>query len=182
MTVVIGLVDKNTGKIYLGADSRTSIHNGMTVDGMITKIFKYSNEICVGVAGDVRTINILNNTDTSVDDIYELSNVFAQILIGGDYSLYRTDKKCVQMRSKLLITINNMLYIMSNSFSYVPIDTYTAIGSGSELALGSLHTTEYLNKNLMPKEISPRERIRLAIAAAEKFDSSVGGPVTILEI
>lgn len=49
---------------------------------------------------------------------------------------------------------------------------YTAIGSGSDLCLGSLHSTEGM-------DLDPGERIRLALEAAMEFCTSVRAPFDV---
>jgi hypothetical protein len=51
-----------------------------------------------------------------------------------------------------------------------------AVGSGVELALGSLWTTQ------RDRKISVRRRIELALGAAEEYDAYVRGPVTIVSV
>lgn len=52
---------------------------------------------------------------------------------------------------------------------------YHAIGTGQEVALGSLHTTQQMIKDC------PFHRVELALQAAEYHLSAIEGPFTILE-
>jgi len=51
---------------------------------------------------------------------------------------------------------------------------FMALGCGDHLALGSLHSTEEYQH-------TPRERLTLALQAAEAFSAGVRGPFTILK-
>lgn len=52
-------------------------------------------------------------------------------------------------------------------------EKYTAVGSGSPYALGSLFTTEGTDMN-------SKERIELALESSQKFDAYVQGPYDIV--
>jgi len=71
-----------------------------------------------------------------------------------------------------LVGYKGKLYEILIDFQMSEIPEYEAIGSGASYALGSLYTTERAN-------LSPRQRIALALRAACKFDSSCGGKLTI---
>src|SRR5262249_25546320 len=51
------------------------------------------------------------------------------------------------------------------------VDAYDAVGSGDDLALGALYATS---------DRRPKERIRIALSAAERFSAGVRRPFTIV--
>lgn len=69
--------------------------------------------------------------------------------------------------------MTNKAWIISSSFAALEIDDYAAIGSGQEVALGSLKSTEN-------SDLSPEERVEQAIQAAIQNTVYVGGEVEIL--
>ena len=52
------------------------------------------------------------------------------------------------------------------------IDGYAAVGSGAELALGSLHTSSSF-------DLTPKQRVKAALHAAARYNPFVGAPFTI---
>jgi ATP-dependent protease HslVU (ClpYQ) peptidase subunit len=54
-------------------------------------------------------------------------------------------------------------------------DGYAAVGSGEQVALGALYATA-------DAAVDPRERVLLALRAAERFNAGVRGPFICLEL
>lgn len=74
-----------------------------------------------------------------------------------------------------LIGWRGKLFEIFDDFQVAELLTpFNACGCGVDLALGSLHSTEQYN-------ISPRDRIELALSAAEAFSAGVRRPFVILE-
>jgi ATP-dependent protease HslVU (ClpYQ) peptidase subunit len=74
--------------------------------------------------------------------------------------------------SNLVIASEGKLYEVLVDFHVSLVERFTAIGSGSSYALGSLRTTQELN-------IDPIKRIELAMLCAMEFDASTGGELVI---
>lgn len=67
------------------------------------------------------------------------------------------------------------IFTMDSDYHIAEVDVqYMAEGAGQELALGSLFSTSSIK--------TPRKRVRMALDAAAKFNMSVRGPFTIIEI
>ena len=74
------------------------------------------------------------------------------------------------MGVSLIFAYESHIYEISSDGGVVEVDDYTAIGSGDEIALGSLNTTE---------ELLPIERIIKAIEASAKTNLYVNYPIVI---
>ena len=73
-----------------------------------------------------------------------------------------------------LVGYKSRLFTVYGDFQVAEsLDKYDAIGAGSELALGSLYSTEGRD---------PKERIKRALEAAEKFNAAVRRPFHIIEL
>lgn len=73
-----------------------------------------------------------------------------------------------------LVGVNGRLFeVMSDYQVAEPVDLYAAVGCGYELALGAMYATEWTGQ-------TPRQRIELALKAAERFSGGVRGPFLIL--
>lgn len=196
MTCIIGLKDNNY--IYLGGDSAMS--NTYTILLSKTqKVFKkiavfenekFNFEFGMGISGSGRQQNILSsvweppkfdwiNDDFSEEQLYEylcgsfLSSIRKAFKDEGfmkienhEESYYGCVMLCIFGR---IFVINSDLFIRESEFEY------EAIGSGAEVALGSLHSSEKYIKD-------PEERIRIALEASETFIPSVRKPFHIIKI
>jgi ATP-dependent protease HslVU (ClpYQ) peptidase subunit len=84
------------------------------------------------------------------------------------YEFIRQDEVLDQ---QALIGYRGKLYQLSSDFSVIrAAHGYAAIGSGMSVALGSLHSTVWLNS------LSTKDRITFAINAAGDHARGVGGP------
>lgn len=66
-----------------------------------------------------------------------------------------------------------LFYLGADSSVVESTDSYTAVGSGEEYALGSLHSTA-------SGGYSVRQRLRMALEAAANFSSSVAAPFSFV--
>lgn len=74
----------------------------------------------------------------------------------------------------LMLALEGNLFTMNKEFGvYHAADRYQAIGQGSIVAIGSLHTTAQLG-------LPPQERLYLALKAAERHTSVVSEPFTYI--
>lgn len=75
-----------------------------------------------------------------------------------------------------LVAIKERLFIVQTDFSVLePTTGYSAVGSGSDLALGSLHTSAMLIQDA-------KQAAELAVKAASQFCTSVGGAVNLMVV
>ena len=73
--------------------------------------------------------------------------------------------------SNFLVIHKNKLYTILADYQMHEVEDYYCIGSGSPYAFGSLATT---SSSLV--ELTPEQRIDLALQAANKFDGACGPP------
>lgn len=168
MSTVVGIVD---GKdVYLGADSLASTEDGDARPIKCKKIFR-NGKYLVGFIGSVRGGQIL------YPDYFKFPTKFMDT---PDAILQQcTDKGCLitseQSTSNhgcnFLIGHKGKLYEILVDFQMTEIENYSAIGSGSYYAFGSLHTTEK-----MKDSFTPEMRIELALEAAAEFSTGTRAP------
>lgn len=174
MTAIVGIVKKN--KVYMGGDAaylrgwEISLHPG-------TKVF--SNDNCIiGVAGEARCIDILRYhfqiPNPSTDDLptymsVDFAEAIRQVLKDKGYS--ERENESESFGSYFLVGIAGRLFEIGSTYEVIEHESYAAIGSGADVALGALYATE--NK-------SPIDRIELALKAAECHTIGVRGPFQIL--
>jgi len=76
----------------------------------------------------------------------------------------------------LLVGVGGALFYMDSTLSVGrPVCGYSAIGQGTEPALGSLHTTALINAGGEAIGFTPKDRVTLAVRAAEAHCSGVRG-------
>lgn len=179
MTCIVGLVED--GAVYMGGDSlgvegwRGVLHRRPKVmrrDGML-----------IGAAGD----RILH------DVLRYAPDPFPQFVAGEDPDAYVATvfvpRMCAMLEAagglrresnELSISGGVMLGLpgghlvridRSGAVIHSALD-YDAIGSGNDVALGSLYTST----------TAPAERILIALRAAAEFDRSVRGPFEVLKL
>jgi len=73
-----------------------------------------------------------------------------------------------------LVGVHGVLYSIFSDFQVGRcLNKYDAVGSGGEVAVGSLHTSGRLG------ELNPTQRVRMALEAAASLNSAVSGPFRI---
>jgi len=87
---------------------------------------------------------------------------------------YQTNINGQDSGGVFLVGYRGVLYEIESDYQVAKgTQQYYACGCGSDLVLGSLYTTNRL-------ELSPEERIKIALEAAAEFSAGVCGPFTIL--
>lgn len=177
MTCIVAIVED--GKIWMGCDSLVSYGHIVSIIG--TKIVKKEN-IIMGFAGRVRDINLIKfgfeipSKDEKINDYEYMATVFTTAIRKRlkEYGAIKIDDSEETGQAYILIGYNNRIYRMSYDFSATRVEdiNFFALGSGQELALGSLHST-------LDTKYTPEQRLKLALSAAEEFISSVRGPFFI---
>ncbi|WP_226035776.1 hypothetical protein [Aquibacillus saliphilus] len=181
MTCIVGLVFN--GVTYIGGDSLGSNGYSKTVR-KDTKVFKLkdTNKAVVGYTSSYRMGQLLmyakglidSRDEPNIDHEYLVTRFIPntiKLFEDGGYSKNSSGEKT---GGSFLLGYGDRLYQVSSDFQVgESIDGYDACGSGEEFALGSLKTTE--NSNM-----SPEERIHLALQAATKFSTSVVPPYQII--
>jgi ATP-dependent protease HslVU (ClpYQ) peptidase subunit len=178
MSLVAAIVNE-TG-VYMGCDCLVSCGE----DVFKTKSRKVMHRGCfmLGITGDTRLIDLLavfkfpkdseacNSWEEEQDWlIRNFVPTWRMFLEKNGKMGTKDDKDC--MPGNVLIASTNCIYKVSCDFNVCPLeDNYHAIGSGADIALGSLFSTTYLDAT-----ISPEEKIRLAVKAASYHINNVGG-------
>lgn len=176
MTCIVGVVED--GKVWIGCDSMISTGSlSSTID---TKIAK-NDEMLFGFTGRVRDIQLIRfgfdipKQEDDMDD-YEymvtvLSTAVRNRLKEFGASIVKDQEEMGNLGT--LIGYRGALYKMDWDFAVRRIESnYYAVGSGTRPALGSLYSTE-------KTDMTPEDRILLALETAAHFVQSVGGPFTV---
>lgn len=181
MTTIVG-VRRKDGEFFMGADSQLSSTG--TVLGQLRKILTASEEktgltTLIGIAGSATSIlaieDLLDENAYSFDStlgVYRAALSIHQSL--REHHGMLVEEECLlafeSMQCQMLIANKHGMWVVLSSREVIPVDTYAAIGSGRELALGAIEalgTRDTHNNILRSLEI------------AVKYDKDTGGRLTV---
>jgi len=177
MTIIVGLITDEG--IYVGFDS-------LVFDGWSTAILAEDKaiehkDLIIGTAGHCRAHSLLKYsliwperkvTQSIHDYIYkDLHESIKTCLVSGNYAKILDNR--ISMDSYLLIAYQGHLFYLGNDFGIVERKApYLSIGSGYLHAQASLYTSE-------KTDLTPEERIKLAIECSNEFVMSTNNDITI---
>jgi hypothetical protein len=190
LTCIVGIAD---GKhVWMGGDTALSSYSQIGTYKH-SKVFIKTTDVrhgdnpelvIIGGCGSLRLLQLLEHGVIiprigPVQDVVqwltiEFADSVRQLL--KDKGYIHNDKPEEFGNSSFLIGIRGLLYHMESNFQCIAYGCQEdAAGSGSEYALGSLHTTR-------KKKGAPRLRITAALEAAAEYNPHVLQPFDILSI
>jgi ATP-dependent protease HslVU (ClpYQ) peptidase subunit len=172
MTVIVGIADGTN--VYIGGDRAAS--DGDSVISMSRPkvgvrgdwIYGYSGDIGIGQYMDVIDLPVLDKDD---DPYMVIINELIYAMHERIDRVIKTDEP----QADFLIGARGRLFELSTEAWGVIEINESSIGSGSQFALGSLHTTYTYT-------IPTKERVELALNAAITYSPSCQAPIDILYI
>lgn len=184
MTCIVGFIDRENDCVWMGADSlgsngyTKSIHNQ-------PKLFRYSvfKNVLMGSTTTFRHIDLLKYSETlfpeidwykktDIDHKYMVTKFIPNLINLFDTGIKHTDVK--DHGASFIIGIKNKLYEIQTDYSVVvPEIGFCSVGSGEDVAMGSLFTTQSM-------DIPAVDRIKLALEAAESRCCGVQRPFLIM--
>jgi ATP-dependent protease HslVU (ClpYQ) peptidase subunit len=178
LTCIVGLVDE--GKVYIGGDSAGVAGLSLTVRAD-EKIFK-NGEFVMGFTSSFRMGQLLRfkldipyhkpGLDTYEYMVTEFVEAVRKCLKEGGYA--RTENG-EESGGTFLVGYRGELFTIEEDYQVGrSAADYDAVGCGDNVAKGSLFSTGRLS------DLSPYDRIRDALYAAEQFSAGVRRPFSIL--
>lgn len=184
MTVIVGYVDQKNGITYLGGDSLASNSCYKEVIKQ-RKVFKSndSKNMIIGFSGSIRDLNLLAYAENLIDKRDEPNIDYKYMVtkfIPNVIQLFKNNDRndncrgVSEIESCFLVAYKDKMWTIESDYSVKEVITdYNAIGSGMYYALGSLKTTENM-------DLTPIEKIHLALQAASEFTPGVAPPFYII--
>lgn len=184
MTAIAGLVHQ--GRVHIGGDSAAS--GGTTL--MIRKdpkVFTHLQERpnpadpldvwAFGYTSSYRMGQILQHafTPPTIPEGADLHRFMCTTLVNAMRTVFKDsgwarEQSGVEETGTFLIGVRGRLFVVDEDYQVgEPAAGYAAVGCGDDLALGSLHTTRYL-------DWPPRARLRAALSAASHHSTGVAPP------
>lgn len=184
MSVVVAL--KKDGVVYLGCDSQVSRgYSKKTLSNENNyKIWKVNNvdECYFGHVGAVRDANAIRTItrlipkmdviEDNIDFDYVVDSIVPKMIRRLKDFNYIPDGVFDKMESEWIFVYKDKVYWIGFDGSVIEVDDYISIGSGSEVANGSLCSTDI-------KGNEPNDRIVSAIKASTTNDIFVSYPVIL---
>lgn len=175
MTCIVGLVDK--GDVYIGGDSAGVAGLSLSIRAD-EKVFG-NGPFIMGFTSSFRMGQLLRYKfsppaqTVHQDDMEYMVTSF----IDAARQCFSTNgfgDKDATVGGTFLVGYKGNLYTIEGDYQVGKSQaSFDAVGCGSDLALGSLYSTEGLD---------PKERVNLALSAASTFSAGVAPPFVILRL
>lgn len=182
MTCIVAL--RGTDHIIVGADRQgTAWH--LAHFSAQPKISEH-NGVIVGVAGSVRLSQVIEH-ELDWDDVtmrlrpdddpytWAVKKLIPAIrgVLSAHAALTVENAVAEAHHTAAIFAVRRRILCLHGDLQiYENAEPYAAIGSGSEVALGSLYSTEWM--------ANPAERVTIALTAAARWITSVGGPFDLI--
>ena len=175
MTCIVGLVHE--GVVYIGGDSAGVGGLSLTVRAD-EKVFR-NGEFLMGFTTSFRMGQLLRyslkpprrHPDDDINQymVVDFVNAVRGCLKAGGYASKEDE---VESGGTFLVGYAGHLFTVDIDYQVgIPEDGYAAVGSGQDIARGSLFATQGQE---------PRSRVLTALRSAERFNAGVRGPFHIL--
>jgi ATP-dependent protease HslVU (ClpYQ) peptidase subunit len=182
MTCIVGLIDKENNKVYIGGDSAgvAGLSISIRKDPKVFKrgnfIFGFTSSFRMGqllMCGEMDLKKQKNNEDTYVYMVTTFIESIRHLFKEGGYSVIDNNE---ESGGTFLVGYKNRLFCVESDFQVGEVfDEYYSVGCGENYALGSLYTT----KGTL---LTPQERINKALSAAEYHNGGVRAPFNIVSL
>lgn len=181
MTAVVGFVDKKTGNVWVGADSCASNGTNKYINAA-PKVFRSRKEpwIVMGGTTSFRHLDLLQYASDLFDGCGKtLTHQFmVESFVPRVIKLFQDGVVSEEKEDRggsFIVAAPGKLFAVQEDFSVIEcLEGIHAVGQGAEVALGSLVTTLDMDNFL------PRDKVLLALRAAEHLCTGVNGPFNIL--
>lgn len=167
MTCIVAL--RAEGRVYMGADSCSA--SGYEARELAIPKMQRSGKYILAITGYLRALQViaygcqlpepkLCRSQAAADKhMYALANCIRDAMIEEKYADIEHSK--AEYDSWAMLAWGAHCYLVQGNFQFIEHrGEYEAMGSGSDYALGSLHSSG---------KLKPRQRIRQALAAAAYF-------------
>lgn len=172
MTAVAGLV--HNGRAHLGADS-AGVSGWMMTVRADEKVFA-SGPYAMGFTDSFRMGQLLRYRleppkPAPAQDLHrfmatDFVDAVRECLKAGGYATKDSEREA---GGTFLVGVRGRLFTICGDYQVAEsADGFAAVGCGREICLGALHATR--------ENILPRQRLRIALEAAERFNAGVRGP------
>lgn len=184
LTCIVGMLDKENDCVWIGGDSLGSNYYTKSIY-LQHKVFrnKVFKDVVMGSTTTFRHIDLLKYSDKLFDEIDKYKNIeinheyMVTKFIPNVITLFKEgiiSKDEKERGGSFIVGVRNKLFEIQEDYSVLePLSGFCAVGSGADVALGSLFTTKDI-------DISIPKKIELALASAESCSCYVQRPFIIM--
>jgi ATP-dependent protease HslVU (ClpYQ) peptidase subunit len=184
MTCIIGL--EEDGVVYIGGDSAGVEADSLSICGRADeKVFLTDDgEFAMGFSGSFRIGQLLRyalvppEQSVKKDDMAYMVTDFIDALraMQKDKGSMKKENELEEHEAGFIVGYRSKLYVVESDFQVGrPIENYTAVGCGAQIALGAMYATREM-------ELDPEVRINLALEAASEYSAGVRSPFHIVRL
>ena len=179
MTCVVGVVDKKSKEVWIGADSAGVAGLDIT-RRKDKKVFK-NGEFVIGCTSSFRMIQLLQYSfaPPKINEGQSLEHYMATSFIDAVRKCFKdggylTTDKGVDEGGKFLVGVRGRLFTVDSDFQVgESMDNFDAVGCGEPYAKGAMY--EFRKMDLDPERL-----IKDALEAAEYFSAGVSAPFHVV--
>lgn len=180
MTCIVGVQSK--GRVYLGGDSAATSPMGSQTIIADKKVFVNGN-VAIGICGSPKVLDPLRMIEFAKQKFRQNTREYVVSEIIPKIKSALKESGCVIehpehgeiFQGSLLIGVKGSLYRIESNFQIITdAHGFDAIGSGADIALGSLHSTKNFS--------NPKKRIMSALNASATSNSGVRPPFAIVSV
>jgi len=175
MTAIAALVED--GVVYMGGDSAGVAGFSITIR-KDPKVF-INKEFIIGFTSSFRMGQLLKESFVPPAHPKKMGTYKYMVTLFIDEV-----KRCFsdggfatpQKGGTFLVGYRGKLYLIDSDYQVgIPASNYDAVGCGGEICIGSLYSSQKM-------DLKPKERIRLALKAAEEHNGGVRSPFIIKSV
>lgn len=172
MTCIVGIADGDN--VWIGGDRASS--DGNTILSLSRPKVARHGEYLIGYAGSLGIGQLAQMIDIppAVRNIEKVLRTTFVKSLKSAIEEFGNASHLEDNSTDFLVGVKGRLFEISSDDWQVGEYAYSAIGSGNNIALGSLHTTQNWKDN--------HKRIHVALDAAITLSPSCQGPIDILKI
>lgn len=184
MTCIVGISDGT--KVWMGGDSASVDGWGTVFKQRGPKVFR-RDKLLIGGSGSWRMMQLLAYPELPQPQLADSATEFMissfvpwirNLFEKGGFLKKKDEQE--QADGHLLVAFGCYLFTVWGDMNVAePLDGYTAIGSGDEIALGALWGMRVANRRA-GTDMAPRDLLDFALTAAGRFKSTVEAPFHIL--
>lgn len=180
MTCIVGIESKNS--VWLGGDSAATGSDGSQMLIADKKVFVNGN-VAFGICGSPKIIDPLRYYDFSrIDKTQDIREYVATSLVPQIKDAFKASGCVVEhpehgeiFSGAVLFGVAGKLFRMESNFQLITdAFGFDSVGSGADIAIGSLHSTK--------KDSRARRRIMTALEASAIANAGVRPPFSIVSV
>lgn len=186
MTCVVGYIDSENNKVFMGGDSAGVSENfNLTVrtDGKVFKngdfIFGFTDSFRMG---QILKYSFVPPTPKDDEDIHafmctKFVNALRECFVEGGFA--KIEDTTFEVGGTFLVGYKGMLFEIYDDYQVgIPIDGFSAVGCGGDVAKGALHAIKSIKFDTPPLA---KDVVFIALQASERNNAGVRSPFVVID-